>query len=595
MYNMIDSSLNFVALVENNPITKLNSQYNNKFINKIKENFTETQQHLFVSSLYCYLNYHPTNDFVINLDNIWNWLGFSQKANAKTCLEKHFVIEKDYKFLLMQSQEQDKTKHGGHNKQTILLSINTFKLFCIKAETKKANEIHEYFVKLEELLQQIVQEESNELKNQLEKLENRLLESEEGKKKKEEELQKQKEENELLQKTNREVPMIYVYNIDANQTDTIVKIGISNHLNARMKSYKTSHPYGKLEFYKEIDIAHDLHLFEKMVHDKLIFLRVKHEMFRMSVEEAVMCITNEYNNIKLLQNTVESERKVKIQKIFEYTNKIINDEPEVSNKITFDQSTQTDFNEMDPLTVQIIHGNPDLLKKFDNFIEKNCIVRHDVEVSAKDIMGVYRLQAREAVKEVSHAFNDYLRRRFKYDRLQVQDADQVVLGFIGVTLKKQEYKKSESASEEETFVFEKCVFTPAGTALSKDIVEEYKDWKRIMKKPWDEKNDVTRLKAFLKSCPYVLFETVWTTSGNGQGFYGIKLKRDIKFHRNTSSTGCKIFKKDMNNNVLCEYATIAKAAEMEKMCPAKMSRSVKNRVVFHGDAGDYIYTKVNAI
>jgi len=592
---MIDSSLNFVALVENNPITKLNSQYNNKFINKIKENFTETQQHLFVSSLYCYLNYHPTNDFVINLDNIWNWLGFSQKANAKTCLEKHFVIEKDYKFLLMQSQEQDKTKHGGHNKQTILLSINTFKLFCIKAETKKANEIHEYFVKLEELLQQIVQEESNELKNQLEKLENRLLESEEGKKKKEEELQKQKEENELLQKTNREVPMIYVYNIDANQTDTIVKIGISNHLNARMKSYKTSHPYGKLEFYKEIDIAHDLHLFEKMVHDKLIFLRVKHEMFRMSVEEAVMCITNEYNNIKLLQNTVESERKVKIQKIFEYTNKIINDEPEVSNKITFDQSTQTDFNEMDPLTVQIIHGNPDLLKKFDNFIEKNCIVRHDVEVSAKDIMGVYRLQAREAVKEVSHAFNDYLRRRFKYDRLQVQDADQVVLGFIGVTLKKQEYKKSESASEEETFVFEKCVFTPAGTALSKDIVEEYKDWKRIMKKPWDEKNDVTRLKAFLKSCPYVLFETVWTTSGNGQGFYGIKLKRDIKFHRNTSSTGCKIFKKDMNNNVLCEYATIAKAAEMEKMCPAKMSRSVKNRVVFHGDAGDYIYTKVNAI
>jgi phage anti-repressor protein len=591
---MIDSSLNFVALVENNPITRLNNEYNNKFINKIKEIFTETQQYLFVSSFYCYLNHHPTNDFVINLDNIWNWLGFSQKANAKTCLEKHFVIEKDYKFLLMQSQEQDKTKHGGHNKQTILLSINTFKLFCIKAETKKANEIHEYFVKLEELLQQIVQEESNELKNQLEKLENRLLESEEGKKKKEEELQKQKEENELLQKTNREVPMIYVYNTDARQADTIVKIGISNHLNARMKSYKTSHPYGKLEFYKEIDIAHDLHLFEKMIHDKLTFLRVKHEMFRMSVDEAVMCITNEYNNIKLLQNTTESERKSKIQKIYEYTNKIINDEPEVPNKVTFEQSTQTDFNEMDPMTVQIIHGNPELLKKFDNFIENHCIVRADVEISAKDIMGVYRLQAREAIKEVTHAFNDYLRRRFKYDRLQAQDADQVVLGFIGVTLKKQEYKKSESASEEETFVFEKCVFTPAGTALSKDIVEEYKDWKRIMKKPWDEKNDSIRLKTFLKACPYVLFETVWTTSGNGQGFYGIKLKRDVKYHR-TSSTGCKIFKKDMNNHVLCEYATIAKAAETEKMCPAKMSRSVKNRVIFHGDAGDYFYTKVNEI
>jgi hypothetical protein len=51
----------------------------------------------------------------------------------------------------------------------------------------------------------------------------------------------------------------------------------------------------------------------------------------------------------------------------------------------------------------------------------------------------------------------------------------------------------------------------------------------------------------------------------------------------------------MNNHVLCEYATIAKAAETEKMCPAKMSRSVKNRVIFHGDAGDYFYTKVNEI
>ena len=36
------------------------------------------------------------NDFVINLDNVWNWLGFSSKFNAKRFLEKHFKIEKDY-------------------------------------------------------------------------------------------------------------------------------------------------------------------------------------------------------------------------------------------------------------------------------------------------------------------------------------------------------------------------------------------------------------------------------------------------------------------------------------------------------------------
>ena len=38
----------------------------------------------------------------------------------------------------------------------------------MKAETKKADEIHEYYIKLEELLQETLNEESDELRNQLE-------------------------------------------------------------------------------------------------------------------------------------------------------------------------------------------------------------------------------------------------------------------------------------------------------------------------------------------------------------------------------------------------------------------------------------------
>jgi phage anti-repressor protein len=37
----------------------------------------------------------------------------------------------------------------------------------VKAETEKANEIHDYYVNLEEILQEIADEETNELKNQL--------------------------------------------------------------------------------------------------------------------------------------------------------------------------------------------------------------------------------------------------------------------------------------------------------------------------------------------------------------------------------------------------------------------------------------------
>jgi hypothetical protein len=34
--------------------------------------------------------------------------------------------------------EQNKNIHGGNNKETILLNMNTLKKFCLKAGTKKS-------------------------------------------------------------------------------------------------------------------------------------------------------------------------------------------------------------------------------------------------------------------------------------------------------------------------------------------------------------------------------------------------------------------------------------------------------------------------
>jgi hypothetical protein len=55
------------------------------------------------------------------------------------------------------------------------MNIYTFKRLCLKSDTKKADEIHDYYIKLEEILQKIINEETNELKDQLEE-KNLLLE-----------------------------------------------------------------------------------------------------------------------------------------------------------------------------------------------------------------------------------------------------------------------------------------------------------------------------------------------------------------------------------------------------------------------------------
>ena len=167
--------LNIIDLIEKNPITKLSNTYNNKLLKKIQQNFTENEQHLFVSSFYCYLNYDKNIDFVVDLDDIWRWLGFNQKVKALSLLEKHFTNNMDYKFDLQFGKTDLETvikQNGGQNIKKYFLTIKCFKSLCLKAQTKKASEIHEYYMKLEETLHEIVEEETNELKLQLEQKDN---------------------------------------------------------------------------------------------------------------------------------------------------------------------------------------------------------------------------------------------------------------------------------------------------------------------------------------------------------------------------------------------------------------------------------------
>ena len=90
-------TLNIANLIDKNSITRLSNEYENKFLKKIQENFSDNQQQLFVASYYCFLNYDSKKDFVIDFDNVWKWLGFSRKDHGKTCLEKHFILDIDYK------------------------------------------------------------------------------------------------------------------------------------------------------------------------------------------------------------------------------------------------------------------------------------------------------------------------------------------------------------------------------------------------------------------------------------------------------------------------------------------------------------------
>jgi len=109
-------SFNIVDLIENNPITKLSPTYQNKLLTKIKSKFTENEQQLFVASFYSFLHYNSKTDYVVDLDDVWKWVGYSSKAHSKKLLENNFIMNKDYKCLLSRPREQSLNTRGGHNK-----------------------------------------------------------------------------------------------------------------------------------------------------------------------------------------------------------------------------------------------------------------------------------------------------------------------------------------------------------------------------------------------------------------------------------------------------------------------------------------------
>ena len=238
------SNLNIAHLIEKNSITRLSKDYENKFLTKIKENFNENQQQLFVASFYCYLNYDKKKDFVVDFDNVWKWLGYTRKSDGKRVLEKFFTVDIDYQVKAAAeigraafTPETNTPNFGGAglNKETIMLTVNTFKKFCLKAGTKKADEVHDYYIKLEELLQETVNDESNELRKQLGN------EKEEKKKVEEEKKRVEDKLNRLVKtSTKKQVNEGEVIYVGLNELDpTAFKVGITSRPNSRAGGLST--------------------------------------------------------------------------------------------------------------------------------------------------------------------------------------------------------------------------------------------------------------------------------------------------------------------------------------------------------------------
>jgi len=612
--------LNIVELIEKNPITRLSQEYNGRLLTKIQESFTGFEQQLFVSSFYCYLNYDKNMDFVVDLDNVWKWLGFQQKVNAMTLLEKQFKIDIDYKNLTKLDAPKIKM-NGGQNKQIIMLTVRCFKTMCLKAQTKKASEIHEYYMKMEEVLHQIVEEETDELKQQLEQKNAVIQEKESMIQEKDSVIQSTKREKQraVEQAIIGQFPLntecIYFGTIDNTnaENEKLIKFGHTNDLSTRLidhrKKYQNFVLVAAFRVQNKVEIENLIKTYPKIkrqvrsievggknkteiiAYDSTNFTI---ERLKKHIADIIHSRTYSIDNFNRLmqRNEMLEAENPELQKTVAKQEQELNELRELAAKQK--QELEVVAAGHQSVYENVLLPEDELTQKFNEFIKVACIVRPDVEESSVSMEGRFRLWCQtKPTKETFHALKNYLDVRFKAKRIRG------VHGYLGVKLKTVEYKKilvsdaSNLSPNAETFLFERCQFSDCGKVLNSVLLKEYQKWKLSVGSPLTE-TDMKDLKAYLNASPHALKATVWTEQGNNEGYYGVSLREDYYAMTNavtnnpicTSTTGKKVEKREATTHqLLSSWPTIANAALSEGVCAAKMSRYVKAKTV----VSDYYY------
>jgi len=235
---------------------------------------TEEQQ-LFVNSFKLYLDYGRDDAaFVVDLDHVWEWMGFSRVDPLKRLLKKTCTIEIDY----VERNTIDSTtdliiidqlrlappaggaslpQHGGHNKLKTLMTVKTFKKLCMKAGTEKADKVREYYLTMEEILHAYTEQCLIESKQQLTLL---------GATMKEVKQSAEWERHNALLAGYSNVRLVYILFITRlSESKFVIKIGSTSDLRERVN--KINSAMGTTVKVLEVFPCGEHFVFEKKVHE----------------------------------------------------------------------------------------------------------------------------------------------------------------------------------------------------------------------------------------------------------------------------------------------------------------------------------------
>lgn len=614
-------TLNIVKIInDSNSATILSEKYSAKLLTKIKENFTISQQQMYVANFYCFLNHDSDKDFIIDFDNVWKWVGFTRKDNGKKLLEKFFKLDIDYKIVFLRLEEN---LLGGRPSETIMITINTFKKFCLKAGTKKADEVHDYYIKLEKLLNETVNEQTNQLMKQLDyQTKYHLSEMEKMKKKLE---KKKKAKYELTHS---------LYIISNPFFKGYYKIGKSSSINNRMDSYVSGSPVDyKIEYLckvrnkteetivenmvlqiltsytvknhldndREWVFGLDLETIKKEINDCVEYLNIRREKYNILYENNKK-EDEEHNTIEDSEEEIkdsideedDSKSEKKSEEIDEESKKNEEDDLTSEKKLEeIDEESEENEEEVkthqkyickydfDLSTIGIKRNNP---IDFDQFIIDFCDLGENLYEIQTDLRCGFKIWSRCELDSVQKQFDEYMNQKFQDTRIFLDNQRRHV--YKGIKLKPLKYKKTNMNFDFEEFINKKCEINHLYRISYNDFFHYFILWKKETDPLFELKRpDSVKIKEILELsfAKARIQHSVNSKTKNLWGLLGIGMIENNFGQIDRKRQNKKVGEFDLlTNNLLKEYDSIYCASQILKIPFSTFGNYIRTRTVVKG-------------
>ena len=557
-----------------------------KLQDMLNSEFTNDEQIIFLQHFKGFLN--KDNEFVINIEFAFKWIGLARKDVCKRLLEKHFIIDLEYTInttVFHNKVENIKLKNpDGRPTEIILMTPTTFKQLCIIAHTEKGKQIRLYYIKMESILMKYLKE-KNEINEKIilenEKL---LLEANQTNKNLGYALQTEKEKNArmLSRRVNKEEPgqVVYIY----KESEFKYKIGETRDINQREKDHRCSNSQSVIVYTKR---CCNCKLLEKVVHHILDQYRDKHnrEWFTVSFEIAKAVLDSAHLFLDGLVNRCES---IDDNSFFYKLKKLIESLEELPKSIKIiEKKPEPEIVKPVEKPIKINLDNVVNPLDFEKFINEFCEKNDESTVFSASILAAHKQWCRCAKKTTHDALYKYICENYKKVKVFDTNTNARIASFKGLKLKPISYIKPSKLEDIDNFINDKCELDYVSRIPSKDIYNAFEIWNKNIDPDYTLcAKEKSRIDNGFKT--RFLPGLIFTGSQNQHGYYFVHLKENPSFigYKLTPSLKKKIIKIDINTKQIVEtFESLSVAAVSIQRHPSTLSTDIQ----YQRPRDNYIY------